>query len=151
MDPEEKTELEELSELVTKKMPRRNKRAEIEKKKGDRQRSDLKLTYFGPLPVQLRGYAFDIKESDNWCDDHVRRRQEEHGDIDTMVIIDRIVSTSPPTTKPALRKLNEKFRKNRDEAIKKITRLNPRTVEREMLKNRKVVVVSNEDGRPGTV
>lgn len=119
-DLEGLTEMEELAKLVSRKRPRRNKRAEVEKKSGDQKRSSLKMTEFGPLPVQLRGYAIDVVEADRWpADDHVRQRQREIGDVDLLSMIDRVASTKPPESKPSIARKNKEYVAKRKKATRK--------------------------------
>ena len=52
-----------LARLVSGKKPRRNKKAEAEKRAGDRQRANVRLTGFKPLPVYL---ARPVPLSSTW-------------------------------------------------------------------------------------
>ena len=104
---------EVLARLVKDKRPKKNPKAEAEKKAGDQQRANLRMRGYKPLPVQLRGYAFDIKSTANDWDDHLGQRVYDHGDIDTSVMIDRMLATQPPESTPSLKKQNELYSRKR--------------------------------------
>ena len=118
-DLEGESETEALSRLVKGKRPKKNPKAEVEKKEGDRQRSDVRMRGYKPLPVQLRGYAFDIKSAPDDFGDHLGGRVREHGDIDTSAMIDRMLATKPPESDPTTKRLNGRFTSWRKEAVKR--------------------------------